>query len=388
VLKPLLGRERSLALRQMIRHRGRTALTVGVLLVAVVFATGFGQTFLNNLDHIHEWLAEVLVADFYVRAAMPDPSASIVVAAVPAALGAEMEALDGVERVGRFSYVLARAGGQPVVILAYSYFPDGPVPLSLVEGDRPAVVRGLLQGEVVLGTALAGRLGLHAGDAVPIETRQGPQPLTVAGTATEYTGGGLALYMDWTTAERLFDLSGVHTYVVFARKGAGPELTARLQTLCDEHGLLLQSSAEVLRVFDRQNAAFVGFVWTLMALVFVVASLGIVNTLTMNVLEQTRELGILRAIGMKRSQVGKLVLAQALILAVMSLLAGVVAGVVLAYMMNLAGHAVVGQLVPLRLDPRHLGGCVVVALAVALAAAFFPALRAARLPIIRALQYE
>src|SRR5262249_22545941 len=89
ILKPILGREGALALRQLIRHRARTALTVGVLLVAVVFAMGFGQSFLNNLDHIYRWFDDILVADFYIRGVWPDPSATITTAAVPEALGDE-----------------------------------------------------------------------------------------------------------------------------------------------------------------------------------------------------------------------------------------------------------------------------------------------------------
>ena len=48
----------------------------------------------------------------------------------------------------------------------------------------------------------------------------------------------------------------------------------------------------------------IGFLWLLLALVFVVASLGIVNTLTMNVMEQTREIAVLRSVALSRGQVG------------------------------------------------------------------------------------
>ena len=69
--------------------------------------------------------------------------------------------------------------------------------------------------------------------------------------------------------------------------------------------------------------------WVLLGLVFVVASLGITNCVTMNVLEQTRELGVLRAVTLKRRQVCRMILAQALAIAVTSTLPGAVLGVLL-----------------------------------------------------------
>src|SRR5262249_6731156 len=132
----------------------------------------------------------------------------------------------------------------------------------------------------------------------------------------------------------------------------------------------------------------VNIYWGLVALVFVVASLGVVNTLTMNVLEQTRELGILRAIAMKRGQVRKMILAQALALSVMSLLPGVLAGILLAWIMNRATHPVLGQWVAFHLDVPFVLGCFAVALVIAVLAAWFPARRAARLRVVQALQYE
>src|SRR5207245_5559902 len=92
-----------------------------------------------------------------------------------------------------------------------------------------------------------------------------------------------------------------------------------------------------------------GTVWSLWALVlagFVVAAFGVVNTLTMNVLEQTRELGLLRIVAMTRKQVRRTIVMQALIIGGVGLPPGIVLGVCIAYVINLAmmpsfGHPVV-----------------------------------------------
>jgi putative ABC transport system permease protein len=249
------------------------------------------------------------------------------------------------------------------------------------------VVGGLLRGEVVLATALAQQLGLGVGDEITLESRRGPVKLRVAGTATEYVVGGMALNMDLSAAHELLGVEGAHALIVSTRKGSGDQASA-LRSFCDERGLRLQSNADFLGMIDHMVSGVVGLMWVLMALMFVVASLGVVNTLTMNVLEQTRELGVLRALGMKRAQVARLILSQALALGMIGLIPGAVAGVVLAYLMNLASYPLTGNAVPFRLHPSLILGAVAVAPAVAVLMSLFPARRAARLRVIEALQYE
>jgi putative ABC transport system permease protein len=137
-------------------------------------------------------------------------------------------------------------------------------------------------------------------------------------------------------------------------------------------------------MIDQLLGRVTGLLWALMALVFVLASLGVVNTLTMNVHEQKRELGVLRALGLKRGQVRRLVLAQALWLGGIGLLPGAAAGVVLAYLID-RGTSWVGPGVAFQLDGLVLAGCCALALAVALLAALLPGRHAARLPVLRAL---
>src|SRR5262249_53092729 len=111
-------------------------------------------------------------------------------------------------------------------------------------------------------------------------------------------------------------------------------------------------------------------------------------TLTMNVQEQTRELGVLRAIGMRRGQVAKMVVAQAITLGVLSLLLGVSGGIIIAYLMNLATRPFSGHEVTFALHGVFIAGCAVAGLGVALLASLLPARRAARLHVIQALHYE
>jgi putative ABC transport system permease protein len=211
--------------------------------------------------------------------------------------------------------------------------------------------------------------------------------MPVAGTTTEYTVGGMVAYMDWQTGKDLFQLHGPHVFAIRAG-GRHAGLVERLQEFCAANSLNLQSRAEFRAAVDKAMGGVIGLFWMLVVLVFIVASLGIVNTLTMNVLEQTRSIGILRAVAMKRGQIRKMIFAQALALGVISLVPGVLLGFALAWLMHLATNAVSGHSVRFQLDLPLLAGCFLVALMFTIMAGLFPARRAARLPVIEAFQYE
>ena len=275
-----------------------------------------------------------------------------------------------------------------MVALPLTISATDPLPFALEAGDPEEVRTRLLQGEIVLGTALAQRLGIELGHWVTVESRQGPRRVRVVGTTKEYTVGGMAAYLDWNTGKELFATRGVHVFGITAHTAGDAALAHRLQSFCDQNGLRLQSQAEFRKAVDDAIGGVLGSIWLLIVVVFVVASLGIVNTLTMNVLEQTRAIGILRAVAMKRRQVRKMILAQALALGIVSMLPGTLAGIGLAYLMKLATTAVLGHSVQFHFDPSLVVGCFAVGLVIAILAGLLPARRAARMQVIQALQYE
>lgn len=386
-LRPVLGIEGSLALRQLNRRLTRTGLTVGVLFIAIAVAVGMGNTLINSIKDVQDWYEGNIRVDFFIRALMPD-AGMIMTASLPENLEGELAAIPGVERVDRLSFLSARVSGKRVLILARTFAPDQPLTVSLHGEDPAEVLPRVLQGEVILASALAHELGVKTGGEIELETPEGPKRIRVAGTTTEYTVGGMALFMEWNTVKRLLDHKGVGAYLITSKKWGGQSPEAGLRELCKERGFLLQSNSEFRKLVENMIGGVVGFLWLLMVFVFVVASLGIINTLTMNVMEQTRELGVLRAIAMRRGQVRKMVLSQAFGIGLISLVPGSLAGLVISYTMNLTSGVVFGR--PLKFEivyPFFIGACLA-ALAVAVGSAFLPARRATRLRIIQALQYE
>ncbi len=137
---------------------------------------------------------------------------------------------------------------------------------------------------------------------------------------------------------------------------------------------------------NSQEAAVDGllnFLYILLALSIVVSLFGIVNTLVLTVFERTRELGMLRAVGMTRRQARRMIRHEAVVTALIGAALGIPLGIGLA---ALFGHALKG--IPFAVPWTRIVVFVVAAIIVGLLAAIFPARRASRLNVLNALQYE
>jgi putative ABC transport system permease protein len=141
------------------------------------------------------------------------------------------------------------------------------------------------------------------------------------------------------------------------------------------------------RIFSLIDQAFLMF--DLLAVIaVVVASLGVVNTLTMNVIERTREIGMLRATGMTRGQVIRMVLAEAGLMGLVGGLFGLGYGILLSRIFLFGMTAMSGYKLDFIVPTRGVVIGILVALVVSQIAAFFPAMRASRTKILEAIQYE
>jgi putative ABC transport system permease protein len=123
--------------------------------------------------------------------------------------------------------------------------------------------------------------------------------------------------------------------------------------------------------------------YVLLSLSIVVSLFGIVNTLVLTVFERTRELGMLRAIGMTRRQVRTMIRHESIVTALLGAALGIPVGIVLAVMV---GYAI--EYPAFTVPWGTLIVFVVAAIAAGLVAAIFPARRAAKLNVLEALQYE
>ena len=379
--------ERSLALKQLLRHRGRTSLTVGVLFIAGSTGFAMAHAILDNVQDLNDWRDSAIIGDFYIRDMIPD-MATGGAADLPPELDAEVERVPGIAHLDRVKFTDAQVGDLNIKVIARQFSDRARLPLDLRDGDPRTVREKLEQGQVVISTVLAQKIGLGVGDEIELGAESGKKKFRICGTVNEYMVGGLAVYFDWDVAVAQLGISGIDGYAIRAEDGKLAEVEAALTPLCKKYGVLLNSKADISQKIARMSNGISGLNWGLVFLGFLVSAFGVVNTLTMNVLEQTRELGLLRIVAMTRRQVRRTIVAQAVIMGVVGVGPGVLFGYGVAYIMNLAMEPSFGRDIQFHQRPLLLLTTFVMALLITLIAAWLPARRAAGVDLATALHYE
>lgn len=385
VLAPWMRCESRLACRQLIRHRSRTTLTVGVVFIAISTGIGLANSVIDNVNDVRNWYRKTIIADFFVRAMAPDMATGLA-ADLPDSLDPEIRNVPGITSLDAVRFVSVKAAGEQVIMIVRSFDDPELQEFDLVSGDPSRVRASLGTGEVVIGSVLAERAKLKVGDDILLQTKQGEHKFRIAAVTNDYQSGGLTMYIDREIAKQFFDIQGVDAYVIKADHIRLQEVKRDLQELVDKHRLLLQSFSDIQHKIDAMMAGVVAGLWGMVVLGLVVAAFGVTNTLMMTVLEQTREFGLLRVVAMTRAQVRKTIFAQALMMGLLALVPGVFAGVGVAYLIHLATEPVIGHPVKFVPHPWLLAGGLVFGLIVVTLAAWLPAERASRLELTTALR--
>jgi putative ABC transport system permease protein len=380
VLAPWLRVEGRLARQQLLRHRARTALTTGVVFIAISTGMGLATSVMDNVQDVKNWYRKAIVADFFVRAMSPEMATGLA-ADLPDQLDPEIRNVPGIVSIEAVRLMRAEAAGQSVVVVARDFSDKHELNLDIEHGALDAVRDQLRQGDTVIGSVLAQQAKLNFGDTISVDLGNRQQSFSIAAIANDYQAGGLTMYVDRNVAQRLLGVEGVDGYIINANHARLDEVRSDLQGLCTKYGLLLQSYSDIQQTIDVMMSGVVAGLWGLVVLGFVVAAFGIANTLAMTVLEQTREVALLRIVAMTRWQVRKSILAQALIMGLLALVPGIAAGVGVAYLIHWATLPVIGHPVPFGFHPWLLASGFVAGLLIIVAAAWVPAERAARIAL-------
>lgn len=377
--------EGKLARRQLLRHRSRTTLTVGVVFIAAATGIGLANSVIDNVNDVREWYRRAIVADFFVRATPPD-MATGTAPTLPESLRSELKRVDGITSLDAAVFQPVKAAGESAILIAREHSSSEPPDLDLIKGDIKKLRDQMLAGEVALGSVLAERAKIKVGDELLLEAEKGEQKFRVAAIVNDYQSGGLTIHMERAVAREKLGLSGVDAFVIKADHKRLDEVRTKLQEICDKNGIMLQSFSDIRATVDRMMSGVVASLWAMVVLGLLVSAVGVTNTLTINVLEQTRELGLLRIVAMTQAQVRKTIFTQAVIMGLLALVPGIIAGVSVAYLINVAMMPVIGHPVQFNFHPTLLFGGLAVGLAVVAFAAWFPANRAAKLDLLEALR--
>ncbi|MDQ6927719.1 MAG: FtsX-like permease family protein [Actinomycetota bacterium] len=226
------------------------------------------------------------------------------------------------------------------------------------------------------------------GDTVPMEfAKTGKQDVRVAGI---YKKNDFTPKYLLTKAEflRNYNSRQAQLVVVKSTNGVSADASrAEVQRVADGFpNVDIKDQAQYKSSFTSRVNQILALVTVLLLLAIVIAAIGIINTLALSVLERTRELGLLRAIGMSRRQTRRMIRWESVIIAIIGAALGLAVGVFFgwALVQSLHDDGITNFALPLG----QLVGFVLVAGAIGIIAAIFPARRAARLNVLTAIAYE
>ncbi len=377
----LRGSSGRLARENAMRNPKRTAVTAAALMVGLALVASTAV-----LTASVKRTAEVAIdrgsrADLYVQPGGED-------GALSPELARAVAAQPGVAAVLR-----VRATDATVAGTAFQKV-DGVDPAamaSLADLDvRAGSLDALAGGGLLVSTTAAAAHHWTLGSRVPIGFGQaGETTFRVAGTyASKGAFGDYLLGLD--AFSRATGAAADSLLMVRATPGAPPApLRARIAGLLGPY-----PGARVLDAggFKRANGAtldaILNLITALLALAVLIALLGIVNTLALSIVERTRELGLLRAIGMRRSQVAAMIAGEAVIIAVVGAVLGTGLGIGLGGALAAAITAGQGGSPVVVLPGGQLLLYVALAAAAGVLAAIAPARRAARLDVLAAIATE
>jgi putative ABC transport system permease protein len=381
-----------LGLDHAMRSRHRTAPTAAALSAAVSMTVGVSVMIHSFHGSVVAWTDRTLTADLFIA-----PAANEVLGLehlMPVETVSWWEGRPTVASVGTYRELEVRTPhGRSVTVGALS----GPSKdrLDFIHGGGPAVMEEFDRGgTTVLSESLASKLGLDRGDLLEIEGPSGPLGFRVLDLCRDYTRDrGIALVAaepflkNWRTV-------GVHSLAVKFRKGTTggvmeAEKDAFLAAFGGKEAFACYRNASLKdRIMEIFNQTF-AVTAVLRMISIAVAVGGVMLTLGMLVIERTRDIGVLRAMGASPFQIMRMMLAEAAFLGLTASLVGIVGGTALSMVLTwVINKAFFGWSIDLGFPVLEILCVPLWMTAAAVLAGSLPALRASRIPPASALRME
>jgi putative ABC transport system permease protein len=390
-LMPAEGRLAADSLRANPLRTSATAAALVVTLSVVVVNATMSASFIGSIsDELDARFARDLTVQPLGYSEFGPPSSGIA-PALQRRLAALPQA--GTVTPRRIVYMAhLPASGQPGIVAAVDPAAWPRVDRSEYEGaSTAAAMAGLAGGGAIVGKGLAEDAGLAVGDRLDLSGASGSRRIPIVATFDTFEASGNEILLSLGTMKRVY---GVDTDSVLAIAAASPgqraALTHRVDAILgrDYPGIEAVSNDEFKSNYEDMINQQFAFFNAIIGIAVIVGLLGIVNTLSMSVIERTREIGVLRALGGSRWRVRRTMLDESLLISLGGSFAGIAAGLLVGVVWIIAVRESTLTGLDLRIPTTMLAAIAVLGVVIGTLAAILPARRAARLDPLRALTYE
>ena len=362
-----------MTLRNLFRQRTRTLLTmagVGMAIMGIVLLEALAGGLATEVEAV----AVKSEADL---AAM-EADASIDLSTIDEGVVKRIAALPGVKRAEGFLTGYATAKDLPFLVI-FGYHPAGHGirHFQIMEGEGLSASR-----QIIIGRVAAENLKKEVGDTIRILNI----PFRIVGiyeTGVPFEeGGGVMRLHD---AQMLFNQPRKVSFVGI--KVEDPDRVEEVRRRIEEGfpEVFVSMAADFAEsVVDIKAVRSMAWVITLLAII--VSGVGMTNTMVMSVFERTREIGVLRALGWRKSRVLGMILRESVVLSLVSGLMGIAGGMVIGQTLN--AMPLMAGFIRLNFSPALFTQVVLIALVLGAIGGLYSAWRASRLQPLEALRYE
>jgi putative ABC transport system permease protein len=390
LLELIYAREGTLARGNVERQPGRAAVTASTVMIAlaiVIAASGLLSSIFAAFNVYNE---KSLGSDFLVM-----PSSLVLSGGnlgASSSLSEKIRQTPGVAVLTTLRLAAATSQGKSLQMIGIDPITYPQVAgLVFSSGSEQTAFPALANGrQIIVNGIFAGKGNTRVGDVLTLETPEGPQDYTVSGVGMDFLNAKLATgYISQANLER--DFHQTSDVMLMANLAAGAnagDVRSKLEAIVAAYPAFTLFDASEFRAGQKRTLDSISPIFTVMLLILVVPGLiAMVNTLAINVIERTREIGMVRAVGGTRRQIGRMIQAESLLLAALGTALGILAGLWLGYVLvgsvNMVGFVIEYSFPFSGILVAVAGGIILGVLAAAI-----PARQAARLDIIQALRYE
>jgi len=391
VLKWLRPVEGALAADSLIQSPRRTSGAVAALMLSLGQVIGLGGVGRESYNSIVDWLDTALNPDLFVSGSQNLSDRTF---RFPESIGKEIAAIDGVSDVQSVRSMRTNVRGTPVLLVVVN------MPSFEQHGHRAMVSqdpRGMYplaktgQG-VIVSDNFARLQRTTLGRTVDLASPDGLVSLPIVGIVTDWSDQQGAVFLDRSVYERHWKDDTANVFRVYVRPGVDPQavrqrITERLAPA--QPRLLVLTNKEVRDWVLQLTGQWLQLTYSQVFIAVIVAILGIVNTLTVSIIDRKREIGVLRAVGGSRRQIRQTVWMEAVAIGLVGLVLGVLFGAAnLYFMLQITGRDLSGMYLPYRFPFDLVVMLLPTILAAALFSALWPAESAVRMSLVEALEYE